>query len=422
MSKLDDYRLSDLYEMSSGISTKPEQAGKGAPFLSFGTIYSNYILPDVLDDKMDTTPAEQEKYSVRYGDVFLTRTSETIDELAMSSVALKDYPSATFSGFAKRLRPLDNSFPNPAFMAFYLRSPHFRKVIECMTTMTTRASFNEDLFGFLNVTLPSVDEQSSIGELLVSIEKKQTANKQINDNLLAALQTLYGYWFIQFEFPNSEGKPYKSSGGSMVYNDTMGRWIPAGWSVASIIDNPLCEVIAPGVSQFKTKTYYATADVVGMNIGTGSTVEYATRESRANMQPELHSVWFAKMKDSVKHLFLSGSMQQMTDESILSTGFMGLRCSEEAFEYIAAFIAGPYFEMAKNQYANGATQQAVGNAELESVNLVIPDVTTLRRFHTATTDLLECVGSNIIENRKITALRDWLLPMLMNGQATITQP
>lgn len=208
----------------------------------------------------------------------------------------------------------------------------------------------------------------------------------------------------------------------MVYNDTMDRWIPAGWSMASIIDNPLCKVIAPGVNQFKTKTYYATADVVGMNIGTGSTVEYAMRESRANMQPELHSIWFAKMKDSVKHLFLSSSMQQMTDESILSTGFMGLRCSEEAFEYIAAFIAGPYFEKAKNQYANGATQQAVGNAELESINLVIPDVTTLRRFHTATKDLLECVGSNIIENRRLAALRDWLLPMLMNGQAMITQP
>lgn len=183
MSRLNNYRLSELYEMSSGISTKPEQAGKGAPFLSFGTIYSNYILPDVLDDRMDTTPAEQEKYSIRYGDVFLTRTSETIDELAMSSVALKNYPTATFSGFAKRLRPLDCSFPNPAFMAFYLRSPHFRKIIECMTTMTTRASFNEDLFSFLNVTLPSLDEQFSIGELLVSIEKKQTINKQINDNL-----------------------------------------------------------------------------------------------------------------------------------------------------------------------------------------------------------------------------------------------
>lgn len=208
----------------------------------------------------------------------------------------------------------------------------------------------------------------------------------------------------------------------MVYSDAMGRWIPAGWSVASIIDNPLCEVIAPGVNQFKTKTYYATADVVGMNIGTGSTVEYATRESRANMKPELHSVWFAKMKDSVKHLFLSNSMRQIEDESILSTGFMGLRCKEEAFEYIAAFIAGPYFEKAKNQYANGATQQAIGNTELEGVNLVIPDMTTLRQFHAAAKDPLEYVGSNIIENRRLVALRDWLLPMLMNGQATIRQP
>lgn len=99
------YAFADLYEISSGISTTKEQAGHGAPFVSFRTVFNNYFLPDVLDERMDTSASEQEKFSVRKGDIFITRTSETVDELAMSCVAIKDYPKATFSGFVKRLRP-----------------------------------------------------------------------------------------------------------------------------------------------------------------------------------------------------------------------------------------------------------------------------------------------------------------------------
>jgi type I restriction enzyme S subunit len=106
MNKLQKHKFADLYEMSSGISTKASQAGHGSPFVSFTTVFNNHFLPDSFPDLMDTSENEQETYSVKEGDVFLTRTSETIDELGMSCVAAKDYPGATYSGFLKRLRPL----------------------------------------------------------------------------------------------------------------------------------------------------------------------------------------------------------------------------------------------------------------------------------------------------------------------------
>ena len=105
MSKLHKYAFSDLYDMTSGISSTKEQAGHGAPFVSFSTVFNNYFLPDELTDLMDTSEREQETYSIKKGDILITRTSETVDELAMSCVALKDYPKATYSGFVKRLRP-----------------------------------------------------------------------------------------------------------------------------------------------------------------------------------------------------------------------------------------------------------------------------------------------------------------------------
>lgn len=419
MSEFKRHRLADLYEISSGISTTKDQAGHGAPFIAFKDIYNNYFIPERLTELMDTTPEQQEKFSVREGDVFLTRTSETLDELAMSSVALQDHPNATFSGFAKRLRPRDPSNPDPRFMGFFLRSEYFRRIINSVTTMTTRASFNEAIFAHVEVDLPDLNSQVQIGDLLYSIEQQIELNNQVNDNLHAMLQTLYGYWFLQFDFPDENGRPYRSSGGRMVWNERLKRDIPEGWRVASLVSNPLCEPLKPGVAPFSEKTYLATADVVGTTIKNGSRIRYETREGRANMEPVLNSVWFAKMKGSVKHLFLNEACASLIGETILSTGFVGLKCEPSAFEYIASFIASEQFEPLKDLHAHGATQQAVNNADLENILLPVPDVETLKGFSQLASSVLSRFNASIIENKRLQELRDWLLPMLMNGQATV---
>ena len=240
-----------------------------------------------------------------------------------------------------------------------------------------------------------------------------------NDNLHAILQTLYGYWFLQFDFPDKNGLPYRASGGRMVWNSQLKREIPAGWRVASLVSNPLCEPLKPGVAPFSEKTYLATADVVGTTIKDGSRIRYETREGRANMEPVLHSVWFAKMKGSVKHLFLNEACASLISETILSTGFVGLKCEPVAFEYIASFIASEQFEPLKDLHAHGATQQAVNNTDLENILLPIPDAETLRRFSQLASSTLSRFNASIVENKRLQELRDWLLPMLMNGQVTV---
>lgn len=296
MSKLHKYAFSDLYEMTSGISSTKQQAGHGTPFVSFSTVFNNYFLPDILPDLMDTSEKQQETYSVKKGDIFITRTSETVDELAMSCVALKDYPKATYSGFVKRLRPKTEGIAYSKYMAFFLRSKYFRKVIDCNTIMTLRASFNVDIFSFLDLYLPDYEEQVRIGNILYNIEKKIQVNNRINSNLEQMAKTIYDYWFTQFDFPDESGKPYQSSGGKMTWNNTLKKYIPKEWEVQSVISNRLTSVIKPGVEHFDTKTYLATADVKGTCISTGTIIDYESRESRANMQPSINSVWFAKMK------------------------------------------------------------------------------------------------------------------------------
>lgn len=419
MNEIKKYKFCDLYDMASGISSTKGQAGHGAPFLSFGTVFNNYFLPENLIDKMDTTIEEQNTFSIKKGDVFVTRTSETIDELAMSSVALKDYPNATYSGFVKRLRPKTTGIVYDKFLAFYLRSKLFRKTMTNNATMTLRASFNEDIFSFLYLYLPPYEEQKKIGDLLYNIEMKMLANKKINDNLEQQLTILYDYWFTQFDFPNENGKPYQSSGGKMVMNNCLKKKIPNGWNVESVYSNQLSSIIKPGVDKFDTKTYFATADIKGTSLSSGTLIDYENRENRANMQPNVNSVWFAKMKDSIKHLYLNEEMLPIISSSILSTGFCGLQCSDVSFEYMASYISNTYFETHKDMLAHGATQEAVNNDDLAGIHIVIPDDKTLQNYHRITQPIYSQISKNICENQELVKIRDWLLPMLMNGQATI---
>ena len=187
--------------MASGISSTKEHADHGSTFVSFSSVFNNYFLPDVLPDLMDVSEQEQETYSIKEGDILITRTSETIDELAMSCIATKDYPHATYSGFTKRLRPKTEGIAYHKYLAFYLRSKLFRKTVTNTAFMTLRASFNEDIFSFLNLHLPEYEEQVKIGDMLYAMEQKIQLNKRICVELETMAKTLYDYWFTQFDFP-----------------------------------------------------------------------------------------------------------------------------------------------------------------------------------------------------------------------------
>lgn len=234
MNNIKKYPFSELYEMSSGISTTKAQAGHGYPFVSFGTVFNNYFLPEQLPDLMDTSEKEQDIYSIKEGDILITRTSETIDELAMSCVATKDFPKATYSGFTKRLRPKTTGIAYHKYLAFYLRGYLFRTAVTNNAFMTLRASFNEDIFSFLNLYLPEYQEQVKIGDMLYNMDRKIRLNQKICSELEAMAKTLYDYWFVQFDFPDENGNPYRTSGGEMVWNEQLKREIPKGWDVTSL--------------------------------------------------------------------------------------------------------------------------------------------------------------------------------------------
>ena len=202
-------KLGDLYEVHNGLSKGGKFFGSGYPFLSFSTVFNNWFIPQNIKDLVQSTDKEQESYSIKKGDVFITRTSETADELGMSCVALKDYPQATYNGFCKRLRPIKSSYEvNPRYIGYYLRTSDFRgKFLGLSGTMTTRASLkNEDLLA-MEILLPPLKEQKRIADILSAYDNLIENNQKQIKLLEEAAQRLYKQWFIDLRFSGHETTP-----------------------------------------------------------------------------------------------------------------------------------------------------------------------------------------------------------------------
>ena len=184
-------RLGELYEVHNGLSKGGKFFGSGYPFLSFSTIFNNFFIPENIKDLVQSTPEEQENYSVKAGDVFVTRTSETADELGMSCVALKDYPNATYNGFCKRLRPIDSEYKVlPKYIGYCLRTPEFRgNFLGLSGSMTTRASLKNDDLLSMTIPLPPFETQQKIAGILSAyddlIENNRKQIKLLEETSLA---------------------------------------------------------------------------------------------------------------------------------------------------------------------------------------------------------------------------------------------
>lgn len=199
-------KLGELYEVHNGLSKGRQFFGSGYPFLSFSTVFNHWFLPEQLDSLVQSTEKERIACSIKRGDVFITRTSETMDELGMSSVALKDYPNATYNGFTKRLRPITDQVL-PEFIGYYLRSRKFRAKFMAFSSMTTRASLaNDDLLS-MEVEVPEKSVQHRIAEVLsrydALIENYQRQIKLLEE----AAQRLYKEWFVDLRFPGHQSTP-----------------------------------------------------------------------------------------------------------------------------------------------------------------------------------------------------------------------
>lgn len=158
-------KLRNVGDTQNGISKSSEFFGKGFLFVSYSDVYKNYSLSSTVSGLVDSTPEEQKRYSVKKGDIFFTRTSETIEEVGFSCVCEKDIPNATFAGFLIRVRPFSDKLYTP-YAKYYFRSSHLRFYLVKEMNLVTRASLGQSLLKSMPVLLPPLEEQKEVADYL----------------------------------------------------------------------------------------------------------------------------------------------------------------------------------------------------------------------------------------------------------------
>ena len=384
MSEWKKVKLDELYEVHNGLSKGRQFFGTGFPFLTFSNVFNNWFLPKQLESLVQTTDKERESCSIKAGDVFITRTSETMDELGMSSVALRDYPNATYNGFTKRLRPITDRV-NPRYIGYYLRTPKFRGQFMAFSSMTTRASLaNNDLLN-MEVELPPMEIQHRIASILSRYDSLiENYQKQIK-LLEEAAQRLYKEWFIDLHFPGHE-------------NTNIIDGVPEGWEKKKVGD------ITPIITGKKDA-----------NFGT----------------PDGEYPFFTCSQEPIKAPSFSFDCAAVL---LAGNGDFNVKLYRGRFEaYQRTYVLSPYIDshlyllfytISANMTklaagSSGSTIKFLTKGMIDGINLNVPNDEILRSFNKKVEPIQSSRESLQSQLRLLTEARDRLLPKLMSGEITI---
>lgn len=308
---------------------------------------------------------------------------------------------------------LDNKF------AYYLiSSPVVKKQLSAGAQQTKIRHTSPDKIKDCQVYLPDLSNQKKIGVLLNNIDHKIKINNKINDELEAMAKTIYDYWFLQFEFPNEEGKPYKSSGGKMVWNEVLKREIPEGWINGLISD--LGEIISGGTPSTKHDEYYSKNGIAWVTPYdlSKTTDKYITHGEKDISQKGLEKS-SAKLMPKGSILLTSrapiGYIGISSNEVTTNQGFKSIvpynKSNSEYIYYLLKSII-PYLK----SLGNGSTFAEISKETLSNIPIVIPNKDIIDNFNNKVIHLGKIREIKEQENRELTSLRDFLLPLLMNGQ------
>ena len=407
MSEWREYRLGDIYDVHNGLSKGGKFFGSGYPFLTFSEVFNNFFIPSKLSSLVQSTDRERSVCNILAGDIFVTRTSETANELGMSCVALKDYPNATYNGFTKRLRKKENCKVDvdSRFIGYYLRSRKFRSLFYGISGgMSTRASLaNNDLLNMV-ITLPSFPEQEKIGEILKEFDSKIAVNRRICENLEAQAQALFKHWFIDFA-------PFKN--GQFVESEL--GMIPEGWRVGTLTE--IAEYLN-GLAMQKFPPLSADYAIPVLKIKELGQSQCDNNSDKCSKQ--IKSEYIIKNGDVV----FSWSGTLMVD--IWCGGICGL--NQHLFKVTSDNYPKWFYLMwTKHHLAEfiriakdkAVTMGHIKRGDLEKALVAIPDSDTLDKMSKVMEDIYNQIINTRLESNSLSTLRDTLLPKLMSGQIKV---
>jgi len=300
---------------------------------------------------------------------------------------------------------------------YYLLStmkPYFQKIAGSTTTPILPKSVFEEI----EIYLPGIKYQKDIVSILYALDRKIALNHQINDNLEAMAKQLYDYWFVQFDFPNEEGKPYKSSGGAMVWNEKLKREIPEGWYAENICK--IANILSGGTPSKAVDEYWnnGTIPFFGPTDCNGSvfqikTADHITQKGLEHCASSLfeEGIVIITARGSIGKLVIVGTPMAMNQSCY------ALQSKEGEYEYLY-FLTTQLIDCLKAK-GSGSVFKSIIASDIEHSTLCIATDNVVSDFCKKVKPMFEKLKANTIEIAELTKQRDELLPLLMNGQASV---
>ena len=365
------------------------------------------------------------------GEKFIYSTKEKISEVALKKTSIKVYPPNTLSiamygegktrGNVSIIKSkmatnqaccnieLDPELADSEYVYYFLKTQY--NELRNLSSGVRKNLNSEDIKRFV-VRLPEdLDDQKKIAAVLSVLDAKIDCNNRINAELEAMAKTLYDYWFVQFDFPDAHGKPYKSSGGKMVYNATLKREIPAGWK-----DKQLCQIA--NITMGTSPTGDSLNDFGdGIEFFQGSTDfgwqfptvrQYTTQPVRMAKRGDILLSVRAPVGDlNVAHI-----------DCCIGRGLAALN-SKDGFDGFLFYVMQYFKTVFDRRNSEGTTFGSITKDDLHALPLACPTPDLLKKYNDVVSGYNQMVFTRSMENQQLAQLRDWLLPLLMNGQVTV---
>ena len=308
---------------------------------------------------------------------------------------------------------IDSNVTNKKYIHYLLSTELVRQQLEYRASGTKQRNISPSNIYDVTVWIPKLDIQKKIGEILYNLELKIQNNNQINNNLEELMQTLYQRWFIEFNFPNEDGNPYKSSGGKMIWNEELKHEIPEGWNVENLIDN----INWIGGSQPPKSTFiYEKKDgyirfIQNRDYDKEDHITYI-KESKSNQLCTRTDIMMDKYGDAGKTRFgLEGAYNVALSKIDVK--------NKNLKEYIRYFLSSNSIYTYLHNSCIASTRASLNESNLSFLKIVIPNEKILLEFNNIAIKNMDMLLKNKDESKKLTELRDFLLPMLMNGQINV---
>jgi len=361
--------------------------------------------------RMRFEESEQDRYGLKYGDLVICEGGEP----GRCAIWKNQVPGMKIQKALHRVRVRSSHSNEFVYYRLLLAgrngelSKHF---IGSTIKHLTGVGLKQIEFSY-----PPVQEQKNIAAVLSALDAKIDCNNRINAELEAMTKTLYDYWFVQFDFPGANGKPYKSSGGKMAYNSTLKREIPAGWLHSTIGET--FKTHLGGTPSREKEEYWTPGEVNWLSSGENpSTFVVDPDERISNLglrnSPAKPLPPGTVILSIVRHLRASIlGIEAATNQSVV--GIIESSAFKHCFIYPYLVREIPRLMVLRT----GAQQPHINKAVLDESLLVVPDESTLEAYTNLAAPLFLQIKNYHQQNRELTQLRDWLLPMLMNGQVMV---